>query len=103
MHAMKIALAQVNPTVGDLEGNRRLVEEAADKAAAAGGRMPQPEEARPSYSGVHAAIKRSVEEETVRRYKAELEAEDGHLHLQITEGEPWSFGKLPRKAGVDQR
>ena len=30
---MRIALAQVNPTVGDLEGNRRLVEEAADRAA----------------------------------------------------------------------
>jgi NAD+ synthetase len=30
---MRIALAQVNPTVGDLSGNRRLVEEAAAKAA----------------------------------------------------------------------
>ena len=29
---MRIALAQVNPTVGDLSGNRRLVEEAAAKA-----------------------------------------------------------------------
>jgi len=33
---MKIAIAQVNPTVGDLAGNRGLVEEAAEKAAAAG-------------------------------------------------------------------
>ena len=33
---MKLAIAQVNPTVGDLAGNRRLVEEAAEKAAAAG-------------------------------------------------------------------
>jgi NAD+ synthetase len=33
---MKLALAQVNPTVGDLSGNRRLVEEAAGKARAAG-------------------------------------------------------------------
>jgi NAD+ synthase (glutamine-hydrolysing) len=33
---MRVALAQVNPTVGDLAGNRRLVEEAAAKAAAAG-------------------------------------------------------------------
>ena len=33
---MKIALAQVNPTVGDLEGNRRLVEEAAEEARRAG-------------------------------------------------------------------
>ncbi len=30
---MRIAIAQVNPTVGDLAGNRRLVEEAAAKAA----------------------------------------------------------------------
>ncbi|MGH0030156.1 MAG: NAD+ synthase [Myxococcota bacterium] len=30
---MRIALAQINPTVGDLAGNRRLVEEAAAKAA----------------------------------------------------------------------
>ncbi len=32
---MKIALAQVNPTVGDLQGNRRLVEEAAERAVQA--------------------------------------------------------------------
>ena len=33
---MKIALAQINPTVGDLAGNRRLAQEAAERAAAAG-------------------------------------------------------------------
>jgi NAD+ synthetase len=33
LHRMRVALAQVNPTVGDLRGNRRLVEEAAAKAA----------------------------------------------------------------------
>ncbi|MDE0886481.1 MAG: NAD+ synthase [Myxococcota bacterium] len=33
---MKLAMAQVNPTVGDLSGNRRLVEQAAEKARAAG-------------------------------------------------------------------
>jgi len=33
---MKIALAQINPTVGDLAGNRRLAQEAAEQAAAAG-------------------------------------------------------------------
>ncbi len=33
---MKIALAQVNPTVGDLRGNRRLVEESAERARRAG-------------------------------------------------------------------
>jgi NAD+ synthetase len=33
---MKIALAQINPTVGDLAGNRRLAQEAADQAASTG-------------------------------------------------------------------
>ena len=33
---MKIALAQINPTVGDLAGNRRLAQESAEQAAAAG-------------------------------------------------------------------
>ncbi len=33
---MKIALAQINPTVGDLAGNRRLAEEAAARAREAG-------------------------------------------------------------------
>ncbi len=36
---MRVALAQVNPTVGDLPGNRRLIEEAAAKAAAAGAEL----------------------------------------------------------------
>jgi NAD+ synthetase len=33
---MRVAIAQVNPIVGDLRGNRGLVEEAAEKAASAG-------------------------------------------------------------------
>ena len=33
---MKIALAQINPTVGDLAGNRRLAQEASEQAASAG-------------------------------------------------------------------
>ncbi|MFQ5417029.1 MAG: NAD+ synthase [Myxococcota bacterium] len=33
---MRVAIAQVNPIVGDLRGNRRLVEQAADKATSAG-------------------------------------------------------------------
>ena len=39
LRAVRIALAQVNPTVGDIAGNRRLVEEAAAKAAAAGAEL----------------------------------------------------------------
>ena len=33
MSSLRVAIAQVNPTVGDLRGNRQLVEEAAAKAA----------------------------------------------------------------------
>ena len=33
---MKIALAQLNPTVGDIEGNRRRILDAYSKAAAMG-------------------------------------------------------------------
>src|SRR5207248_4872381 len=36
MAAVRIALAQVNPTVGDLEGNRWLIERAIGDATAAG-------------------------------------------------------------------
>jgi NAD+ synthase (glutamine-hydrolysing) len=36
---MRVALAQLNPTVGDLAGNRRLVEEAAAKAASEGAEL----------------------------------------------------------------
>lgn len=37
--AVKVALAQLNPTVGDLAGNRKLAQEAADRAAAAGAEL----------------------------------------------------------------
>jgi NAD+ synthase (glutamine-hydrolysing) len=36
MAAMRVALAQINPTVGDLEGNRQLIERAIGDARAAG-------------------------------------------------------------------
>ena len=36
---MRIAIAQINPTVGDLAGNRRLIEECAAKAAASGAQL----------------------------------------------------------------
>lgn len=39
LRRVRIALAQVNPLVGDLAGNRRLVEEAAAKAAAGGAQL----------------------------------------------------------------
>lgn len=39
LRSVRIAIAQVNPTVGDLAGNRRLVEAAAARAAAAGAEL----------------------------------------------------------------
>src|SRR5262245_41155650 len=36
---LKLALAQLNPTVGDLAGNRRLIEEAAERAKRAGAEL----------------------------------------------------------------
>jgi NAD+ synthetase len=36
---MRVAIAQLNPTVGDLPGNRKLIEEAAERAAAAGAEL----------------------------------------------------------------
>jgi len=36
---MKIGIAQLNPIVGDFEGNRRLIEEAAEKALAGGAKL----------------------------------------------------------------
>jgi NAD+ synthase (glutamine-hydrolysing) len=39
MAAVRIALAQINPTVGDLEGNRRLIERAIGEAKAAGANL----------------------------------------------------------------
>ena len=36
---MKIALAQLNPTVGDLRGNAALVRQAAEQAAADGAEL----------------------------------------------------------------
>ena len=37
--AVKVALAQLNPTVGDLAGNRKLAEEAAERAARGGAEL----------------------------------------------------------------
>jgi len=36
---VKVAIAQLNPTVGDLAGNRRLAQQAAERAAASGAEL----------------------------------------------------------------
>ena len=53
---MKIALAQINPTVGDLAGNRRLVGRAAEAAGAAGAYVQMRRQALSALPGVAVAV-----------------------------------------------
>ena len=68
---MRIALAQINPTVGDLGGNRRLVEESAAKAAAAGARLVVfPEMALTGYPPMDLLERRGFVEDQLRELDA---------------------------------
>lgn len=68
---MRIALAQINPTVGDLAGNRRLVEEWAAKAAAAGARLVVfPELALTGYPPMDLLERRGFVEDQLRELDA---------------------------------
>jgi NAD+ synthase (glutamine-hydrolysing) len=68
---MRIALAQVNPTVGDLAGNRGLVEEAAAKAAAAGARLVVlPEMVLTGYPPMDLLERRGFVEDQLRQLEA---------------------------------
>lgn len=68
---MRIALAQINPTVGDLAGNRRLVEESAAKAAAAGAQLVLlPELALTGYPPMDLLERRGFVEDQLRELEA---------------------------------
>lgn len=68
---MRIALAQINPTVGDLAGNRRLVEDSAAKAAAAGARLVVfPELALTGYPPMDLLERRGFVEDQLRELDA---------------------------------
>ena len=68
---MRIALAQLNPTIGDLAGNRRLVEEAAAKAAAAGAELVVfPEMALTGYPPMDLLERRGFVEDQLRELEA---------------------------------
>ena len=68
---MRIALAQLNPIVGDLAGNRRLVEEAAAKAAAAGAELALfPEMALTGYPPMDLLERRGFVDDQLRELEA---------------------------------
>lgn len=70
---MRIALAQINPTVGDLAGNRRLVEESAVKAAAAGATLVLfPELALTGYPPMDLLERRGFVDDQLRELEALL-------------------------------
>ncbi|RIK98340.1 MAG: NAD(+) synthase [Proteobacteria bacterium] len=71
LRGVRIALAQINPTVGDLAGNRRLVEEYAAKAAAAGAQLAVfPELALTGYPPLDLLERRGFVEDQLRELEA---------------------------------
>jgi len=68
---VRVALAQIDPTVGDLAGNRRLVEDAAAKAAAAGARLVVfPELALSGYPPMDLLERRGFVDDQLRELEA---------------------------------
>lgn len=81
MPALRVALAQVNPTVGDLDGNARLIREAVTAAAEAGARLVVlPEMVLTGYPVEDLALRPSFQDAS-RQAMAALAADlaaDGH-------------------------
>src|SRR6202022_656059 len=78
MAALRIALAQINPTVGDLEGNRRLIELAIGDAKAAGADLVAlPELAVTGYPPEDLVLRPSFVTDTLRTLAALAPAADG--------------------------
>lgn len=81
MPALRVALAQVNPTVGDLDGNAKLIREAVADAAAAGARLVVlPEMVLTGYPVEDLALRPSFQDAS-RQAMADLAAglaADGH-------------------------
>jgi NAD+ synthase (glutamine-hydrolysing) len=89
MAQMRLALAQINPTVGDLSGNARAVREWTDKAAAAGAHLVAfPEMMLTGYPVEDLALHSSFVEAS-RAALSELAialASDGHGDLPVVVG-----------------
>jgi NAD+ synthase (glutamine-hydrolysing) len=78
MAAVRIALAQINPTVGDLEGNRRLIELAVGDARAAGAQLVAlPELAVTGYPPEDLVLRPSFVTDNLRTLAALAPATDG--------------------------
>src|SRR5256885_14475474 len=78
MAAVRIALAQINPTVGDLEGNRRLIERAIGDARAAGADLVAlPELAVTGYPPEDLVLRPSFVTDNLRTLEARAPSADG--------------------------
>jgi NAD+ synthase (glutamine-hydrolysing) len=78
MAAIRVALAQINPTVGDLEGNRRLIERAiADARAAGADLVALPELAVTGYPPEDLVLRPSFVTDNLRTLEALAPSADG--------------------------
>src|SRR3989442_12270028 len=78
MRRLRIALAQINPTVGDLEGNVRQIVDGIDRACALGaGLVAFPELAVPGYPPEDLVFKSAFIEANLRALEAVTRAARG--------------------------
>ncbi|HYR61638.1 MAG TPA: nitrilase-related carbon-nitrogen hydrolase, partial [Actinomycetota bacterium] len=78
MANLRIALAQINPTVGDLDGNRRLIERAiADARGAGAGLVALPELAVTGYPPEDLVLRRSFVRDNIATLEALAPAATG--------------------------
>ncbi len=100
MAQLRLAMAQVNPTVGDLPGNARLVRDHVARAAAAGAHLVAlPEMVLTGYPVEDLALRASFVEAS-RQALAQLAsdlADDGHGDLPVVLG---YLDRAPEEAGL---
>ncbi|MBW2272889.1 MAG: NAD+ synthase [Deltaproteobacteria bacterium] len=97
---MKIAIAQVNPTVGDLKGNRGLVEEAARRAESAGaGLVVLPEMVLTGYPPMDLLEREGFVEDQLRELEA-LEAASHGVSIVLGAVLPWEQGRPKQLANA---
>jgi NAD+ synthase (glutamine-hydrolysing) len=101
---VKVAIAQLNFTVGDLAGNRRLIAEAARSAHAAGARLVlTPELALTGYPPEDLVMRRGFMEATMAHLR-ELAAELAPLEgLRVVVGHPAGGDDRTRSITIQQR